>query len=137
MSNTNIVVITGNLGQDPEVGESPQGIHYGSFSLANNERYKPKGSDAAKKHTNWLRVVAFNGLADSLLHLSKGDQVTVIGRLRIKTRDRDDGSKVTVVEIHAREIDFVKVKGRDADDDADGDAGQSDTGAPEDDDIPY
>ena len=136
MSNTNIVVITGNLGQDPIVGES-NGTRYGRFTLANNERYKPKGSETTKKHTNWLRVAAFNGLADSLLHLSKGDQVTVIGRLHTKTRVRDDGSKVTDVEIHAREIDFVRVKGRDADDEADGDAGQADAGAPEDDDIPF
>ena len=137
MSKTNIVIITGNLGQDPTVGESPKGVHYGNFSLANNERYKPKGSDTVKEHTNWVRVVAFNGLADSLLHLSKGDKVTVIGRLHTKTRVKDDDSKVTVVEIHAREIDFVNVKGREADDEANGDGEQPDTGAPEDDDIPF
>ena len=136
MSDTNIVIVTGNLGQDPTVGES-NGTRYGRFTLANNERYKPKGSDATKKHTNWFRVVAFNGLADSLLHLSKGDKITVIGRLHTSTRVKDDESKVTDVEIHAREIDFVKVKGRDADDQASGDGGQSDAGAPEDDDIPY
>ena len=49
-------VLTGNLGGDPEVFYSPQqGNPVASFSLAFR---------ASKKKTGWIKVVAFNKLAE-------------------------------------------------------------------------
>jgi len=139
MSNTNIAVVTGNLGQDPVVEES-RGTRYGRFSLANNERFTSKATGAAKTHTNWIQVVVFGNLTNSLLHLAKGDKVTVTGRLHTDTRTRsEDGVKIPTFEIHAQAIDFVKVKGRAESDDAatEGEANGAELPSPEDDDIPF
>jgi len=110
MSNTNLAIVTGNLGQDPVVEES-NGTRYGRFGLANNERFRNKATGTVEAHTNWFSIVAFGDLTDSLLRLAKGDKVTVIGRLRTGTRTRPaDGAKIPTFEIHAQAIDFIKVK---------------------------
>jgi len=87
MSNTNLVIVTGNLGQDPVVEES-NGTRYGRFGLANNERFRSKATGTVEAHTNWFSIVAFGDLTNSLLRLATGDKVTVIGRLRTGTRTR-------------------------------------------------
>jgi single stranded DNA-binding protein len=110
MSNTNLVIVTGNLGQDPVVEES-NGTRYGRFGLANNERFRSKATGTVEAHTNWFSIVAFGDLTNSLLRLATGDKVTVIGRLRTGTRTRPaDGAKIPTLEIHAQAIDFIKVK---------------------------
>jgi single stranded DNA-binding protein len=110
MSNTNLVIVTGNLGQDPVVEES-NGTRYGRFGLANNERFRSKATGTVEAHTNWFSIVAFGDLTNSLLRLATGDKVTVIGRLRTGSRTRPaDGAKIPTLEIHAQAIDFIKVK---------------------------
>jgi len=110
MSNTNLVIVTGNLGRDPVVEES-NGTRYGRFGLANNERFRSKATGTVEAHTNWFSIVAFGDLTNSLLRLATGDKVTVIGRLRTGTRTRPaDGAKIPTLEIHAQAIDFIKVK---------------------------
>jgi single stranded DNA-binding protein len=110
MSNTNLVIVTGNLGQDPVVEES-NGTRYGRFGLANNERFRSKATGSLKAHTNWISIVVFGDLTNSLLRLAMGDKITVIGRLRTDTRTRPaDGVKIPTLEIHAQAIDFIKVK---------------------------
>jgi len=110
MSNTNVVIVTGNLGQDPVVKES-NGTRYGRLGLGNNERFRSKVTGTVKTHTNWLSILVFGDLTNSLLPLATGDKITVIGRLRTGTRTRPaDGAKVPTLEIHAKAIDFIKVK---------------------------
>ena len=110
MSNTNLVIVTGNLGQDPVVEES-NGTRYGRFGLANNERFRSKATGTVEAHTNWLSIIVFGDLTNSLLRLASGDKITVIGRLRTGTRTRPaDGAKIPTLEIHAQAIDFIKVK---------------------------
>ena len=110
MSNTNLVIVTGNLGQDPVVEES-NGTRYGRFGLANNERFRSRATGTVEAHTNWFSIVAFGDLTNSLLRLATGDKVTVIGRLRTGSRTRPaDGAKIPTLEIHAQAIDFIKVK---------------------------
>jgi single stranded DNA-binding protein len=139
MSNTNIAVVTGNLGQDPVVEES-RGTRYGRFSLANNERFTSKATGAVKAHTNWIQIVVFGNLTNSLLHLTKGDKVTVTGRLHTDSRIRpEDGAKIPTFEIHAQAIDFIKVKGRAESDDTatEGEGNGGELPSPDDDDIPF
>ncbi|HXO42024.1 MAG TPA: single-stranded DNA-binding protein [Thermoanaerobaculia bacterium] len=47
-----------------------------------------KATGTAKTHTNWIQVVVFGNLTNSLLHLTKGDKVTVTGRLHTDSRTR-------------------------------------------------
>jgi hypothetical protein len=64
---TNVTIVTGNLGKDPAVSESKDGIR-GRFNLAHHERYK-RGDGTPAIHTNWFRVVVSGTRANALLLL--------------------------------------------------------------------
>ena len=68
MSNSlNVVVLSGNLGADAEVKESKSGVTYARLSIAINQQWKD--GEENRKRTDWIRVVAFNGLAKTLTRL--------------------------------------------------------------------
>jgi len=59
--------IIGNLGVDPEMRYTPQGIPVTTFTVAVNERYGEKES------VTWFRVSCWRQLAETTnQHLSKG-----------------------------------------------------------------
>ena len=69
----NSVVLAGNLGGDPEVFYSQSGEPVANFNLAFR---------AGKKKTGWIRVTAFNKLAEiTEKHLHKGARIAVSGSL--------------------------------------------------------
>jgi single-strand DNA-binding protein len=119
MSKLNVAALIGNLGAAPVIGESKSGVVYAQFSIAINQRWKDRGGES-RERTDWIRVVAFNGLAKTLGRLDKGDQVAVHGRLQSQTyMDRRSGEKRTVVEVVALSVDFLRLKNRPADTDGD------------------
>lgn len=101
----NSVVLSGNIGRDPEVRATQSGTSILSFSLAVNERVK-KG-DSWEDYTNWVDVVVFGRRADSLGRiLAKGMKVAVCGRLRYSTWERD-GQKRSKIEVIAEDVDIM------------------------------
>jgi single-strand DNA-binding protein len=102
----NKVQIIGNLGTDVCIETARSGITYATLSLGNNRTWKDRDGERQKTVT-WVDVVAFNGLAQSLEPLTKGDQVAVAGRLQNKY---DENGKIRGLEIVAEEIDFLRVK---------------------------
>jgi single-strand DNA-binding protein len=102
----NKVQIIGNLGTDVRIETAASGITYASFSLGNNRNWKDRDGERQTTVT-WVDVVSFNGLAQSLNALSKGDQVAVVGRLQNK---HDKDGRIRGLEIVAEEIDFLRVK---------------------------
>jgi single-strand DNA-binding protein len=128
----NRVTVIGNLGNDPQTGVGKNsGVAWASFRLACNESWKDVSGEVHKR-TDWVQVVAFNGLAKSLARLASGDQVAVDGRLRSREYV-DRGQKRTVVEILATTVQFLKDRPVD-DVPAETAAGAN---LPEDDDIPF
>jgi single-strand DNA-binding protein len=137
-SDVNIVSMIGYLGADPVVEVSNSGVTYARFSLACNQAWKASNGDR-KKRTDWFQVVAFNGLAKTLVHLRKGDQVAVGGRLQSKTYVDKHGVTRTVVEIVATTVQFLRLKDRPvagAQDDCESSPGD-DLGPGYEDDIPF
>jgi single-strand DNA-binding protein len=69
----NQCTITGNLGDDPKVFYSPEGNPVASFNIA---------FQSTKKKTYWIKVVAFQKLADICgQYLHKGARIAIIGVL--------------------------------------------------------
>ena len=105
MNTQNMIVLTGNLGADPERRASDAG-GITKLLLAQNVRRL----DSEKKvfetvHTNWFRVTCFGRLAERIgAGLKKGNRVTVMGELRSNDYEAKDGSKRTSVEIVARDV---------------------------------
>ena len=101
----NLVVLVGNLGEAPEVKES-KGVTYARFSLATTHRFKDAEGTPAQR-TDWHRVVAFNGLAQTCGQLGKGAKVAVEGQLRTNSYQPEEGERRTVTEVHATRIEFL------------------------------
>jgi len=80
-----------------------------SFTLAVDRPVRPSES---QRTTDFIRIVAFNKLADFVrLYLKKGQLVLVEGELRINKWQSRDGANMITPEIWARDIRFMEKKG--------------------------
>jgi single-strand DNA-binding protein len=103
----NSVTLTGHLGNAPTLG-GENGTTFARLSLAVTTRYKKEDGERAER-TDWLQVVAFDGVAKSIAELGKGDLVGVVGRLRTNTWEKD-GVTRTTVEVVAQSVEFLRLK---------------------------
>jgi len=102
----NTVVITGNLGNDPESFYTPaDGTHVVNFSLAFRSTKKDK--------PNWIRVAAFNKNAEiAAKYLHKGARIGISGLLDMDQWETDEGQKRNALKLIAQSIEFIKTDGR-------------------------
>jgi single-strand DNA-binding protein len=90
-SGINKVILVGNLGRDPEVKTTDQGIRIAKFSLATTEVFRDKDG-SRKEQTEWHNVVAWRHQADYCeRNLKKGSTVYIEGKLH--TRSWEDQQK--------------------------------------------
>ena len=123
----NQTVLTGNLGQDPEVFFTSEGDPIAKFSLA----FK-----ASKKKTGWIKVVCFKRLAEIVeKYLHSGARVAVIGTLDENKWETDEGVKKSNFQLLCNSLEFIKTDGRGFENNGD-DNGNYNNGNP-DDDIPF
>lgn len=96
------VTLIGNLGRDPEVRYSQDGMAYTNFSLAATERVK------GEEKTQWFRVTAFGKLGEVCgKYLSKGRQTYVEGRLSTSEWTDQEGNKRFSLEVIANNVVFL------------------------------
>ena len=112
---TNIVILVGNLGADPDLRSANNGTDIASFSLGTS---RPKRDSEGKtykdasgftaKDTEWHRVTCFNGLGRIIAqHATKGMLVSVRGRLHnTKWTDRE-GIERFGSEVIADDVQFL------------------------------
>lgn len=105
-----IVIITGNLGGDPELSDKTK-TALAQFSLATTSTYKNK-EDEWVDETEWHNIVAWGDLADKVMKfLSKGKKAQVIGTLRTRNWENEDcGKKHYRTEIVAKTIELLSPK---------------------------
>ena len=106
----NTVTIVGNLGNDPEIRYTAQGVPVANFNIAVNENYKNKEGEKVKK-THWFKVTAFQRLAEVIgEYCAKGSKVGVRGQLQQRTWQDSEGVNHNLVEIRARELELLSGK---------------------------
>lgn len=97
----NKVFIIGRLTKEPEHKTTPSGATVTTFSVAVTRRMNREEAD-------FLNVVAWRGLADTCAkYLVKGQQVAVAGEIRTRSYEAKDGSRRTVTEILADDVEFL------------------------------
>lgn len=100
----NHVILSGNLGHDPETrfyGEAND-QQLTSFSLAF------RGS---RNKTGWIRVVCFNRLAEvAEQYLHQGARVAFVGVLEQQQWEGADGQQRNGFQIIAKSLEFIKVE---------------------------
>ena len=101
----NKVILVGNVGKDPEVKYTPNGVALAKFSLATNERFKDKSGEWQDR-TEWHNVLAWERLAEIVgEYVHKGAKLYVEGRLQTSSwEDRQSGEKKYRTEIVARDL---------------------------------
>ena len=85
----NKVILVGNLGQDPELTYTPNGLAVARFSIATAERRKSQEGEWTD-HTEWHKIVTFGKTAESAGEfLKKGRQVYIEGRIQTRNYEKD------------------------------------------------
>lgn len=125
----NKITIIGNLGRDPELRYTPQGVAVCDFSVAVNDRKRDKAGEF-QDVTTWFKVTFWRNQAENASkYLTKGRQVYVEGRLEVEEwTDRDGKSRQTLV-IQGSELQFLGEKGSGDDYSSSGGTGASSSDA--------
>lgn len=100
----NKVMLIGNLGADPEIRYSANGLAVASFSIATNESVKDSDGNM-KERTEWHNIIAFGKLAEICGdYLKKGQKIYIEGSIRTRSYDDKNGIKRYVTEIYANDL---------------------------------
>ena len=104
---TNIVLIVGNVGQDPIARTTQGGSTITSISVATSRKYRNSADDLVEE-TEWHRVTCFNGLGKNVAScVRRGMKVAVEGRLHYTKWTDNAGVERYGVEIYADKVDFL------------------------------
>ena len=97
MNNSTIQAI-GNVATEIRFNTTPEGIPVASFRLAATERkFDRETSRWVDGEVNWYTVSCWRALAENVASsIQKGDPVFVIGRLNVRTWERDERSGTSV-----------------------------------------
>lgn len=92
----NRVILTGNLGADPDVRYTQSQTAVVSFTMATTEKYKD-ADGKTQERTEWHKLVAFGKVAEYCgNYLAKGSKVFVEGRMQTrKWQDKDGNDRYT------------------------------------------
>lgn len=128
----NHVTIIGNLTKAPDMRQTTSGKNVCSFTVAVNRRFKDAQGNAL---TDFFTVVAWGKLAELCgRYLDKGRKCCVMGELQNRSYETKDGTKRTITEIVAEQVEFLTLRT---------DAALSETAVPEgftdieDEDLPF
>ncbi|GGI03261.1 single-stranded DNA-binding protein [Egicoccus halophilus] len=101
---SNFITFIGNLTDDPELRFTGGGAAVSTLRVASNRRYTDR-SGQQQEETTYLNVNCWRDLAENAAEsLHKGDRVIVIGRVRVRSYENQQGQTVWVTEIEADEI---------------------------------
>lgn len=101
----NNVTLIGNLGADPEVKTTANGMQVCNLRVATTERRKQ--GDTWAEHTEWHRVVCFGKTAENVgKYCKKGKQLYITGSIRTTSYEKD-GQKHYSTEVVANDVRFL------------------------------
>ena len=97
----NRVILVGNLGRNPEVRHTNDGMPIVNLSVATSERRHDRTTGERREHTEWHRVVIFNErlgeVAQKYLH--KGSKVYLEGQLQTRKWTDQHGQERTTTDV--------------------------------------
>jgi single-strand DNA-binding protein len=101
--NEPVITIVGNLGSDPEMRFTPNGVAVCKFSVAQTPRVKD-GTEWKDGEPSWFNCTAWRDLGEHCAEsLTRGMQVVLLGRLTMRQyTDREGVKRVSAdVEVDA------------------------------------
>jgi len=108
----NKIMLIGNLGRDPEMDYTPNGVAVTKFSLAVN-RVTKTSTGERQTETEWFNIVAWRQLAEICYnHLKKGHKVFIEGRLTVRKYTDKNNVERTAIEVIANDMEMLTPKGQ-------------------------
>ncbi|HVC51515.1 MAG TPA: single-stranded DNA-binding protein [Stellaceae bacterium] len=97
----NKVILVGNLGRDPEIRSTQDGMRIANLNLATSESWRDRVSGERKERTEWHRVVIFNERLVELAekYLRKGSKLYVEGALQTRKWTDQQGQERYSTEV--------------------------------------
>lgn len=82
----NKVILIGNVGRDPEIRFTQEGLKIANFSLATSYFYKDKVTDLNREKTEWHRIVVMNEKLTEIVekYVKKGAKLYLEGQLQTR-----------------------------------------------------
>lgn len=105
----NKVILMGRLVKDPEVrySQSSEPVAVARYSLAVNRRFKRDGEQDA----DFINCVAFGKTGEfAEKYFKKGQMVSIVGRLQVRSWDDQNGQKRWTTEVVVEEQYFAESK---------------------------
>ena len=104
----NKVILVGNLGNDPEVRDMPNGNKVANITIATSDTWKDKTTGEQREKTEWHRVSLFGKLAEIAgEYLHKGSQVYIEGQLQTRKWQNKEGQDQYTTEVVVQGFDGV------------------------------
>lgn len=102
----NVVCLVGRLTADPEVKVLPSGMQIANMRIAVD---RPVAKDSGEQTADFINCTGFGKTAEFAgKYLTKGQKISVNGRLQIRDYNDKDGNKRTAAEVLATEIRGVE-----------------------------
>ena len=102
MAGINKVILVGNLGQNPELRYTPNGIAVCTLRIATSESYTDRASGERITNTEWHNVVLWRGLAETAgKYLKTGSQCYIEGKLKTRQWQDQQGQNRYTTEVVA------------------------------------
>ena len=99
----NKVILTGHISRDIETRQTASGKAVANFSIA-VARFGGEGAD-------FFNITVWGNQAENCAkYLKKGSKVGIVGTLQNRSYEDNDGTKRTVTEINASEVEFLSPK---------------------------
>ncbi|MCO7126134.1 single-stranded DNA-binding protein [Sporolactobacillus shoreicorticis] len=105
----NNVTLVGRLTRAPELRYTPNGVAVVQFTLAVN---RPFSGQDGERQADFISVIAWRGTVESSAkYLKKGSLAGVEGRIQTRNYENNEGRRVYVTEVVARQVEFLEPKG--------------------------
>src|SRR2546421_6334948 len=97
----NKVILVGNLGRDPELRSTQDGMRIANLAVATSESWRDRVSGERKERTEWHRVVIFNERLAEIAekYLKKGAKVYIEGALQTRKWTDNSGQERYTTEV--------------------------------------
>ena len=108
----NKVILVGNLGRDPEIRSTQDGMRIANLNLATSESWRDKQTGEQQERTEWHRVAFFGRLAEVAgEYLRKGSQVYIERSLRTRKWQDKQGNERYSTEIIGNDLQMLGSRG--------------------------
>ena len=108
----NKVIIVGNLGNDPEVKNLPNGGFVANLSVATSESWKDQQGQPQER-TEWHRITMYRRLAEIAgEYLKKGSKVYLEGKLQTRKWQDQQGNDRYTTEIIEEQMQMLDSRGQ-------------------------